>query len=246
MEGLNSSLTGYQQIVKTPLKNNQFIRMTAMSGTRELEIIHQDGDLIAVSKPAGQVVIPGRGVREGISLREQVEEALGKRIFVVHRLDAEASGIVVFALGPAVHRRLSMEFEDRRVEKIYDVLALGEMEADGEVNASIRQFGSGRMGIGERGKPSVTRYRIAEKLKGATLLEARPVTGRRHQIRVHLYSIGHPVVGDTRYGAERPVGGGRRLMLHARSIRIETREGPLRLEAGVPADFREGLSPFAR
>jgi 23S rRNA-/tRNA-specific pseudouridylate synthase len=106
----------------------------------------------------------------------------------------------------------------------------------------LRTFGSGRVGVDPKGAEAVTTYRQLEHLEGADLLEVAPLTGRRHQIRVHCYAIGHPVLGDTRYGAVRPVGGAPRLMLHAAELRLPQSEGePLVVRADPPPDFDAAL-----
>lgn len=180
------------------------------------------------------LVVPGRGHDPA----EALNRRLGRRVWVVHRIDREASGLVLFALDAPTHRRLSGLFEGRAVEKTYAALVLGDVAADGVVDGPLREFGSGRMGVHARGKASVTHYRVLRRDGGATLLEVRPVTGRRHQIRVHLYSIGHPVLGDAVYGDARPVGGAARLMLHAWRLALEhPAGGVLRLEAPVPGEF---------
>lgn len=203
-----------------------------------LSVVHEDGELIAVDKPAGRVVIPGRGADEGEPLAASVSRHCGRRVYVVHRIDRETSGLVVFARNAAAHRRLCGLFAGRNVEKEYLAVVAGRVARNGSVARPIRQFGSGRMGVAANGKPSLTRYRVLRRLDGATLLEVRPRTGRRHQIRVHLYAIGHPVLGDRLYGNDRPVGGAARLMLHARRLVLAgSGEPPLVLEAPIPPEF---------
>jgi len=110
------------------------------------------------------------------------------------------------------------------------------------VDRPLREFGSGRVGVDPSGKPSLTRFKVLQTFKGATLIEVEPSTGRRHQIRVHLYALGHPVLGDTRYGDPRPVGGAARLMLHALRLELEFPPGrPLRIGCEPPEDFRRSL-----
>jgi len=204
-----------------------------------LAVICEDDRLIAVSKPAGQLVIPGRGALAAAeTLKAQAERHAGARLFVVHRLDGEASGIVLFAKDPDAHRLLCGQFAQRRIRKIYLALASGAIVEDGLVKAPIREYGSGRMGVHPEGKPARTVYRALQRFPAATLLEIEPLTGRRHQIRVHLYHIGHPLLGDDRYGADLPVGGVPRLMLHAcRIVFRHPERGRLTLEAPPGGDF---------
>jgi tRNA pseudouridine32 synthase/23S rRNA pseudouridine746 synthase len=207
-----------------------------------IPILHEDKHIVAVSKPSGQVVIPGRGEIPGVPLNKELEMQLGRKVFVVHRLDRGASGIVLFAKDAAAHRRLSLQFENREIKKTYLVLAQGRIESGGKIEHPLRAFGSGRMGIDPKGKPSLTEYTVRESFPNATLLEVTPSTGRRHQIRVHLFSIGHPVMGDTLYGKDRPVGGAPRLMLHAWKLAWAAENGErIPIEDDIPLDFRNVL-----
>ncbi|MBI4375077.1 MAG: RNA pseudouridine synthase [Elusimicrobia bacterium] len=183
-----------------------------------LKIVHEDDCLLAVDKPAGLPVIPARG---------QAPEPLvavlawqGWKLFVVHRLDRETSGLIVFAKDEQTHRRLCLAFENRQVRKSYLALVQGALEQGGDIDAPLKEFGSGRVAVSPDGKNSRTRYRVRERLRESTLLQVEPLTGRRHQIRAHLFSIGHPVLGDRLYGRPRPVGGVSRLMLHALALEI--------------------------
>jgi tRNA pseudouridine32 synthase/23S rRNA pseudouridine746 synthase len=208
-----------------------------------LEIVHEDERLIAVSKPSGVAVAAGGGVDAGATLLAQVERHVGAKAFLVHRLDRGTSGVIVLAKDADTHRRLSSLFESRQVEKTYVALVAGHVEAaSGEIDHPLRAFGSGRVAVDRRGKPAITRYALTERLPSADLLEVHPLTGRRHQIRVHLYALGHAVIGDTRYGHDRPVGGAARLMLHARELVLPESDGTtIVLRAEPPEDFAEIL-----
>jgi RluA family pseudouridine synthase len=200
-----------------------------------LRILHEDERLVVVDKPAGQATAPGGGIGKGESLQEQVAEQLGTKAFLVHRLDRETSGLIVFAKTADSHRQLSRQFESRAVAKRYLALVSGHMETwTGEIAESLREFGSGRVGLDPNGKSAVTGWQVRERLGSNDLLDVSPVTGRRHQIRVHLYSIGHPILCDTRYGEDRPVGGASRLMLHAQQLELGN---GLVFRADLPADF---------
>jgi len=218
-----------------------------------LPILFEDDDLYAVDKPEGLPVIPER-IARGPCAVEMAAAQAGGRLFVVHRLDRDTSGVLLFARNAAAHRHLNGEFEHRRARKTYAAVAEGRMVTrDGKVTMPIRPFGSGRMGIDRRrGKPCLTHYRLVRFAGGCTELLAHPVTGRRHQIRVHLYCLGHPIVGDRRYGpppeggpagpASRSGGPGRveaeRLMLHARSLAVRLPSGgAVRVTSPLPATY---------
>lgn len=206
-------------------------------------VVFEDERLLAVDKPAGQPTIPGRGeVREALNV--EWARTRGLLLFVVHRLDLEASGLVVFAKDALAHRLLCAQFEQRRAEKAYLAAVSGTLTGDGVCDSPLKEFGSGRVAPAPDGKPSLTRWRAVRALRGATLLRVAPETGRRHQIRAHLCGMGHAILGDPRYGpVPRPVGGAPRLLLHALSLRVSV-EKTYELETPPGADFETALSAF--
>jgi len=210
----------------------------------DLQLLHEDEALIAVAKPEGLATIPERDLAAP-SLQKALEAQRGERLWVVHRLDKEVSGLVIFARNAEAHRALSLAFEHRKVEKSYTVLAHGSIELDrGTIDRPLAEFGSGRMGVDQRrGKPSVTTYTVLRRAKLFTLAEARPLTGRRHQLRVHFYALGHALVGDPRYGDLKAQAAFPRLMLHAHTLSLPHPSGaPLALEAPLPPSFRRLLA----
>lgn len=214
-------------------------RNDTLNHMNKLKIIYEDDHLIAADKPAGQMVIPGRGETEGEPLVHQVTHHLGKKAYVVHRIDRETSGLVVFAKDAPTHKTLSTLWEERGVKKTYLAWVRGKPHSkEGLLNYPLKAFGSGRMGVGPGGKSSQTRYCIQKTDGNASLLEVEPLTGRRHQIRVHLYHMGYPILGDPLYGQDRPVGGYPRLMLHALKLDLPLSNGPLSLKTELPADFK--------
>lgn len=211
-----------------------------------IRVLYQDDDYLAVHKPAGVLSISeaGRG-----GLPELLAETHPGKLFPVHRLDREAGGVIVFARNPDAHRHLNTEFDRRAVRKAYLVLVHGRVAGErGRVDRPIREFGSGRMGVdAARGKPSVTDWEVAERLDGHTLVRARPATGRRHQIRVHFYSLGHPVVGDLKYGDRELQARFPRLMLHAASVEFRLPSGKLvTIEAPPPPSFEAVLAALRK
>ena len=203
-----------------------------------LRVVFEDAHLIAINKPAGQLVIPGRGESEEKPLVSLVSSHIRKKAYVVHRIDRETSGLVVFAKDAVTHRTLSGLWEGREVKKTYLAWVKGRVtQKEGLLDYPLKTYGSGRMGVDPKGKPSQTRYRFQKGREEASLLEVEPLTGRRHQIRVHLYQAGYPVLGDPLYGWERPVGGVARLMLHAYQLEIPLSERTLKLVAEPPPEF---------
>jgi tRNA pseudouridine32 synthase/23S rRNA pseudouridine746 synthase len=205
-------------------------------------------DLLVVDKPAGLACIPGRDIGSP-HLLGLLQDETGSRLFVVHRLDAETSGVMVFAKTPEMHRWLSLQFQDRLVRKTYTALVHGRpAESSGRIDAPLRLFGSGRVGVDPaRGKPSVTEFEILEAMESFTLLAAYPLTGRQHQVRAHFYCIGHPVVGDRKYGDRVFQMSFPRLMLHSRRIELPMPDGQrLGLESPLPPTFAAVLEMVRR
>lgn len=170
-------------------------------------------------KPAGLLSVPGKPPEMDDCVETRAQRAFG-RAFICHRLDMATSGLILLARSKAAQRSLSMQFEAREISKTYHALVQGEVAEDaGEIDLPLRTDWPNRplqMVCPESGKPSRTLWEVEERRDGATLLRLTPVTGRSHQLRVHLMAIGHPIVGDPFYGegeAEAP-----RLMLHASRI----------------------------
>lgn len=207
-------------------------------------ILHQDERLLVVDKPAGVLVVPGRGEGRAAPLARTLGEALGLRLFVVHRLDRETSGVLVFAKDAETHRALCALFGGREVLKTYLAAVAGRWGRPRLLDQPLRQFGSGRSGVSQGGKPSATEVREVEAFgSAASLVEAKPRTGRRHQVRVHLYAAGHPVLGDTLYGKPGELSKrAPRLMLHASQVAFTLGGKPFAAQAPLPADFSAFLA----
>lgn len=209
----------------------------------ELEIIYEDDNIIAVNKPEGLASIhDSAGEKE--DLQTLLSERCKLKVFVVHRLDKEVSGVILFAKNAATHKMLNKQFAERTVKKSYIALVHGRVVKDeGSINKPIREFGSGRMGIDEaKGKPSKTLYKVIKRYPSYSLVELNPTTGRRHQLRVHLYYIGSAIVGDVRYGEKVFQEQYPRLMLHAKEVVIAMNDGTEKsFTAEVPQSFSKYL-----
>ncbi len=204
------------------------------------EVVKEAPDLLVINKPSGLLTMPARGeLAKEKHLVGLLHQRFGK-VFVVHRLDRDASGLILFARTEKAHRYYSGLFETRAVEKHYLVAAEGRVaEERGEIDKPLKQRGSGRVSVAFDGKASVTTYKVVERHKTATVLDVSIATGRRHQIRAHLYSIGHPVIGDRLYGDAAKQARYPRLMLHAWRLKFNdmTTCKPVRFEADPPEDF---------
>lgn len=211
-----------------------------MTQLADIAVVHQDARLLVVNKPDGISSIPERD--PGVpNVQKILESARCERLFVVHRLDKEVSGLLLFARDADAHRALSMAFEERRVDKTYAAVAHGVIAEDsGVIEKPIAQFGSGRMGVDEkRGKPSRTEFRVVRRRARHTEVEAHPITGRRHQLRVHFYSIGHPLVGDPRYGDPKEQARWGRLLLHSLRVKLPHPDGgECTFEVEPPPSYR--------
>ncbi|MEJ5351570.1 MAG: RluA family pseudouridine synthase [Melioribacteraceae bacterium] len=205
----------------------------------EIKILYEDNNVIAVDKPEGI-----SSIKESDKSIETVHSILQKKyeekLFIVHRLDKDVSGVLIFAKNSSMHKFLNQQFENHLVEKNYVALVHGILKEDsGLINKKIRQFGSGRMGIDEvQGKESRTKFNVIERFNSYTLLKLTPETGRRHQLRVHLYSIGHPIVGDLKYGEKNSQKNFSRLMLHAEEIEFFVEEKKkVKIKSPLPESF---------
>ena len=217
-----------------------------------LEILYEDADLAVVVKPRGMVVHPAAGHPDGTLVNALLArlDSLGGiggelRPGIVHRLDKETSGLMLVAKNDSTQEALSRMLKDREIEKHYRALAEGRFkEPEGEINAPIDRSKKDRkkMAVDPDGRPALTRWKVLAEGQACTLLDVHILTGRTHQIRVHLRSIQHPVCGDELYGFEKGVKVPC-LMLHAYSLKFRhprTKE-EMSFQAPLPEDFKEGL-----
>ncbi len=203
-----------------------------------MHALHVDEQLLALDKPAGLLAVPGRVSADSLATRVQ---ARWPDALVVHRLDMATSGLMLFARGAAMQRQLSMDFAARRVRKRYVAVVHGLIEDDvGEIDlplgADWPRRPKQRVDLAA-GKPSTTRWQVLARDpdRCTTRLALEPVTGRTHQLRVHLQAIGHPIVGDLLYAGEQ--GAAARLHLHATELGLAHPVAGHRLDIVSPAPF---------
>ena len=209
-----------------------------------LAVVHEDEDVLVIDKPAGLVVHPGSGNWSGTMLNALLHHGPAAHALprggIVHRLDKDTSGLLVVAKNEAAQAALVRQLQARTMKRTYLALARGVIARDGRVEAPIGRhpMQRTRMAVVPGGKPAVTHYHVRERFRVHTLLECELETGRTHQIRVHLASIGHPIEGDAVYA-----GRGQRLFgrqaLHAWKLAFEhPRSGKAaRFESNLPADM---------
>lgn len=190
---------------------------------RQAEIVFRDAWLIVLNKPSGLLAVPGRGSALYDSLAVRVQQDF-PTASVVHRLDRDTSGLMVLALDPQTHRRLSRQFEQRSVEKVYTAVVAGQVWGDsGRVSRPLAKDFSRpprhKVDL-EQGREAITDWRVVERRPDRTRLWLQPLTGRSHQLRVHLADLGHPILGDPLYGSEVERQAAPRLLLHAQSLTL--------------------------
>ncbi|MBX4206317.1 RluA family pseudouridine synthase [Candidatus Parcubacteria bacterium] len=235
---------------------------------KDPEILYEDNDILVINKPAGLVVHPdGRTQEQSVSewfaktypdskdVGESIEKTSGEvieRAGVVHRIDRDTSGILLLAKTKEGHAALKEQFMNRKVEKTYHAFVYGNVKDDrGTINLPIgksggdfRKWSAQRGAKGEK-RDAITYFHVLKRMedKSATFVEAKPKTGRTHQIRVHFEAIHHPVVGDKLYAkGKAPLLGFERLALHARQISFKTVNGEkMTVEAPYPEDFKRAL-----
>lgn len=210
-----------------------------------MQIVYSDPHILVVNKPADLSVLP-EGWDKSAPYLVQILEEQFKKVWVVHRIDKVTSGMVVFALTAEAHRLLNIQFEKHEVEKTYHALINGVPKWEEKVTKFPLRVNVGHkhrtMVDNRNGLRSETRFKLLERYQAAALVEASPLTGRTHQIRVHAYALGHPLLGDVLYSAPetdvipRPA-------LHAFSLAFTHPETGKRVafQADYPNDFQEAV-----
>lgn len=232
------------------------------------DILYKDDDIIAINKPSGWLSIPDRHDAELYSVRSWFE-AKGEKIFMVHRIDRDTSGLLLLARNAEAHKYYNTLFEQRILKKTYYGLVMGSISEDeGVYDQPIEQHPTllGKMRVGRKGKPAITHFKVEERFRGFTWVRFQIETGRTHQIRVHLYNAGHSLVCDPIYGKmdpvllssfkkkfnmsgkeedERPILS--RLALHAYSVDLVDRQSiPHTFIAPVPRDLDATLKQLRK
>ena len=215
-----------------------------------LDVVYEDDDVIVVNKPTGLVVHPAPGHPDGTlvnALLHHCGDSLSgiggeKRPGIVHRIDRDTSGLIIAAKNDAAHLALSAQLKDHSLSRTYECLVTGNMKQDsGTVDAPIGRSSADRkkMAVVPTGRRAVTHWEVVARYPGVTHLRCRLETGRTHQIRVHMAYIGHPILGDTVYGAKKPVPGLTGQCLRATGLRfIHPRTGePVELHCPLPPEF---------
>lgn len=233
----------------------------------KLDILFENDDLVAVNKPSGMLSIPDRFNAELPSLYNSLQKQYDQ-IFIVHRLDRDTSGVVIFAKNEATHKWLSILFENRTIDKHYLGIVKGSpINKNGIINEPIaeNQHQKGTMIINKRGKPSITEYNVIDDFGIYSLVKFKILSGRTHQIRVHMKHIGHPIVCDEIYGDGKPILISsfkkkfklnreeeeqpilKRLGLHAYQIKFNNQAGQtIEITAELPKDIRALLQQLSK
>lgn len=218
--------------------------------------IYEDDNLIVLNKPSGIAVHGGSGIHSGVIEGLRQLERNYEKAELVHRLDRDTSGCLMIAKNRKTLRFLHEKLRARKgIEKRYIALVRGKwprhcMEVDAPLMKNHLQSGERMVKVDQEGQKSVTRFSVRERFSGMTLIEAEPVTGRTHQIRVHAAHRGHPIAGDNKYGDEDfdrmvKADGVQRLFLHAESLLIPTEEGvSIKVEAPLEASLEKALNKF--
>jgi tRNA pseudouridine32 synthase/23S rRNA pseudouridine746 synthase len=204
-----------------------------------LEVLHEDSDLLVVNKPAGLLSVPGRGEHLADCLLTRVQLAFPTAL-LVHRLDRDTSGVMVFALSPHAQRNLSMQFEKRSTKKTYVARIAGRLEPKtGTVDLPLIVDWPNRplqMVCHETGKPAVTDWRVVRYGADETRVSLSPKTGRSHQLRVHMLALGHPILGDPLYAPD-TAGEYDRMMLHSEELRLKHPESGKAMKFRAKPDY---------
>jgi len=188
-----------------------------------LSVLYHDDDLLVLDKPSGLLTVPGKAAEHSDCLEYRAQKTY-PQCRIVHRLDMDTSGIVVLAMNAKAHRHLGLQFERRHIKKTYIARAWGLVEKDsGNIDLPLICDWPNRprqMVDHERGKPSQTDWQVLTRKDNSTRVKLTPLTGRSHQLRVHMLSLGHVILGDNIYADPSALAAADRLQLHAQSLTL--------------------------
>jgi tRNA pseudouridine32 synthase/23S rRNA pseudouridine746 synthase len=205
-----------------------------------LDVLHEDMEILVVNKPAGLLSVPGKGEHLADCLLSRVQAAFPTAL-LVHRLDRDTPGVMVFALTPHAQRHLGLQFEKRQVKKTYVARLAGRLEPrKGTVDLPLIVDWPNRprqMVCHETGKPAQTDWRVTRYDEGETRVRLMPKTGRSHQLRVHMQAMGHPILGDPFYATGSARDDHPRLMLHSEELRLRHPDGGVGMAFKAKAPF---------
>ncbi len=207
--------------------------------TGPLDVVHQDDDLLVLNKPSGLLSVPGKATEHADCLEARAKAAFPAAL-LVHRLDMDTSGLMIFAMNKAAQRHLGLQFERRHVAKSYEALVWGQPEDAGEVDLPLIVDWPNRplqMVDHERGKKAHTAYRVMARYPTHARVRLSPTTGRSHQLRVHMLALGHPILGDRFYANGGALSAANRLSLHALTLEIFHPDGGARADFTAPCPF---------
>ena len=213
-----------------------------------MEVIYRDTNFLVVNKPCGLAVVPGSWEEDSAALVKTLQADYG-RLWVVHRLDKVTSGLVVFARNAEAHRLLSMQFEHHETHKLYHAIVVGVPAWEDHTARHPLRINVGHshrtVVDNAHGKPSETTFHVLERFNGYALISASPATGRTHQVRVHAYALGFPLLGDTLYSAP-ATGLIARPALHANCLEFTFENKPFHFTAPHPEDFAKALESIRK
>jgi 23S rRNA pseudouridine955/2504/2580 synthase len=220
-------------------------------------IVYEDGDLLVLNKPSGLAVHGGSGLSFGLieCLRQMRPD--DRYLELVHRLDRDTSGLILIARRAAVLRELHRQLREKHVDKRYLALVAGswprnQRSVEAPLEKNVLNSGERMVRVSKEGKRALTEFSVVERLQGATLIEARPMTGRTHQIRVHARHVGFPLLGDDKYSTDETAAfarkiGLKRLFLHAQGLNFALpNTGRLELQVGIDIELENILTKLRK
>jgi len=206
----------------------------------QIPIIYQDAQILLVNKPTRLLSVPGRAEDNKDCLITRLQENGYPEARIVHRLDYETSGLLLLARDADSHRELSRQFQARETDKTYQALCFGQPQDSGSIDLPLRYDPPNKprhIVCFEHGKAALTHFRVLERYSNYCRVELKPITGRSHQLRVHMQSLGHPLLGDTLYAKGEALAAAKRLCLHACALSFNQPESGEHLSFSNPPSF---------